>query len=817
MTSRVISVLFVRSLFCHLVCAIILLRPVCAQNEQKSAVAIRTSAAPEIDGLLTDTVWMKAPVTGDFVQLRPYNGRPAIQKSEVRFIYDDDALYVGAMHYDTAPDSIAIRLTRRDEFDSFDYFGIYLDPYNTGLSAYGFFVSTSNVQFDLKASSGEWDNEDVAWDAVFESAVSLNDSGWTVEMRIPYPALRFPKTEVQSWGINMFRYLARHNSNNSWSFIDNKQNGFLKFQGRLDGIASVNSPLRLSVVPYISSYLQNNSESSRWGSTIKGGMDLKYGINEGLTLDMILIPDFGQIQSDDIELNLTPFELFYSEKRQFFTEGTELFNRAEIFYSRRIGSEPSGYQEVSDSLKENEALIKNPLETQLLNATKITGRSPSGYGFGFLNAITLNTYAQIKDLNTNEIRKQLTQPLTNYNVSVVEKSLPHHSYVSLINTNYVRFADNYMSDVTAAEFRLNNAQETYGVFGKAALSQVYDGETSMLVGAYSLKTEKTRGKFRWMLIQDITPKRFNISDMGYMPRTNYIRNAFALSYRISEPTPRYLRSYNEIYVEHYCVHSPLVFNNLAIYMHKSYVWKNNWFTALDLQLDPWKARDYDEPRSAGHFVLLPAKATAQFTLTSDYAKSVYSEVSLGGLFSPQYNGQGLYFEVDPLFRLNTRLSINPGCDLARELNEIGYADQDDTHIWFGKRNVNTIENKLKVNYLFNNRMGISFRMRHYWRSVAYSTYYILESDGILREFAYPKNADKNFNAFTIDMAYTWNFAPGSELSLVWKDHLYYDNPNTAEGYFAEVENIFSQPQTNSISLKMLYYIDYHSIFKKSRR
>jgi hypothetical protein len=204
--------------------------------------------------------------------------------------------------------------------------------------------------------------------------------------------------------------------------VDRNISGFIYQEGQLTGLKDIKPPLRLSLSPYIATYFETKSSGS--GFLYKGGLDLKYGINESFTLDMMLIPDFGQIQSDDQELNLSPYELYYNEKRQFFTEGMELFDRAGILYSRRIGAAPKF--SVSDFLKDGEEATSMPSETQLVNATKISGRTGKGWGVGFLNAMSLPAYATLEDTSSGATRDVLVQPFTNYNVSVVDKSLKNN-------------------------------------------------------------------------------------------------------------------------------------------------------------------------------------------------------------------------------------------------------------------------------------------------------------------------------------------------------------------------------------------------------
>ena len=223
-------------------------------------------------------------------------------------------------------------------------------------------------------------------------------------------------------------------------------------------------------------------------------MDLKYGITESYTVDMTLIPDFGQIQSDDIELNLSPYEIRYNEKRQFFTEGSELFAKGNLFYSRRIGNTPADYDAIYDEIGEDEVVTKNPNETRLINATKLSGRTNFGLGIGVLNAMTANTYARVLTQDTGEERKVLTQPFTNYNMVVLDQTLFSHSYISLVNSNVSRRV--HHANVTAVDFKFADKTNTYCVSGISGYSWIRSQQQTQTGYKLLLDGGKISGNFQ---------------------------------------------------------------------------------------------------------------------------------------------------------------------------------------------------------------------------------------------------------------------------------------------------------------------------------
>jgi hypothetical protein len=383
-----------------------------AAEQPKKTFALQTDEFIKIDGNLEEKSWQMAPVAENFIQIRPKPGKPEVHPTQVRVLYDDIALYIGAVMYDH-PDSILKQLDRRDNISNTDYFGVYLDTYLDKLNGYGFLVTAAGVQIDARYSST---GEDYNWNAVWESKVTINAENWTVEIKIPYSAIRFANTDAQTWGLNFKRQIRRTNESFFWNPVDPSVRGFLNQFGELGGINAIKSPLRLSLTPYLSGFynsLPDKDNGHLISSGISGGADIKYGISEAFTLDMTLIPDFNQVPFDNLVLNLSPYEIRFAENRPFFMEGTELFNKGGFFYSRRIGGTPMYHGEVQKQLQAGESIISNPNTARLLNATKVSGRTREGLGIGVFNSITADTYATIRD-GEGQDRRMLTQPLTNY-------------------------------------------------------------------------------------------------------------------------------------------------------------------------------------------------------------------------------------------------------------------------------------------------------------------------------------------------------------------------------------------------------------------
>ena len=335
-------------------------------SQIKSVNAIRTLVAPKIDGLLDDSCWASADIADGFIQRDLHPGLPSEQKTEVRILYDNVAIYVNAHCYDTSPDSILRELSTRDSEANAETFGVFFDTYDDDINAFGFFVTSAGTQIDARYSDN---GQDFNWNAVWMSAVKINKTGWDIELKIPYSALRFSKLDIQKWGLNIIRKVRRIRETSFWNSVDPKINALVRQFGHLEGLRNLKPPVRLSLTPYVAGimnhYPYNDANVKDLTYNASGGMDVKYGLSDAFTLDMTLVPDFSQVQSDNQVLNLSPFEVQFQERRPFFTEGTELFNKGDLFYSRRVGGLPLNYNSVNSKLMDGEKVINNPSQTQL--------------------------------------------------------------------------------------------------------------------------------------------------------------------------------------------------------------------------------------------------------------------------------------------------------------------------------------------------------------------------------------------------------------------------------------------------------------------
>ncbi len=782
---------------------------------KKEYNAVRIAHPPKIDGVLDDSIWVNVPLTSDFTQSEPNPGLTSRLKTDVRFAYDNSAIYIAGMMYDPHPDSILCELSVRDHVffgPNADAFGFVIDTYRDGQHGVFLGVTSCGVQTDTKVADP--DVMDDSWNAAWESKVSITDKGWIAEFRIPYSVLRFPKKDVQEWGINFSRMIRRYREFSHWNPIDPKEQGLIHQSGILKGIANIESPLRLSFSPYISSALNNYGGNNSY--SINGGADVKYGINESFTMDMTLIPDFGQVRSDDKVLNISPFETYYDEKRGFFTEGTDLFNRADIFYSRRIGGTPQGFENVYNQTDSNEVVVKNPNSSQLYNATKISGRTKGKLGIGFLNATTVNTHAVVKDTLTGKERNILTNPTTNYNVIVLDQALKNNSFVSLINTNVSRTGSYRNANVTGTQFKINNKANSWAVQGSGSVSQIFVPGSSLSAMGHELYVNagKISGNYTNELIYRQTSDTYDCNDMGYIDRNNNAGIFLHQSYNIYKPFWKINKMSNGLGLNYFMLYKPNTFTNFSIAGVTDIDFKNYFTAGLRWWIHPFTNYDYYEPRSPGMYYVLPVFHGINPYFSSDSRKSFYLE---GGFGYGKYNERDRVshnINFSPRYRFSDKFNMSYAYENVIEKDDVGWvADVNDTII-FGIRNRNDITNTLQGNYIFTSTMSLSLRARHYWSQVKYTDYFALNDKGGESATSYYENNNINFNAVTLDVIYTWQFAPASEMSVVWKNNILTENSELVYNYLHNVNNTLAASQLNSFSLKILYYLDYQNLRRR---
>lgn len=803
------SILFLLLILCQLT--------VLAQTVSKKLPAKRTTAHIKIDGDISEPAWKEAVPATRFVEWRPTFGvvEDSTNRTEIYLLYDNVSIYVGGYCHEKNRDSVSKELVGRDRIGVNDYVGIIFDTYHDKINGFGFYVTPLGEQLDAKYSTTI--GEDESWNAVWSSEAKVVDDGWMFEMQIPYSALRFVSKENQTWGLNITRNRKKVGRQYMWNPVNPKVNGFVNQEGEWTGIEKIQAPVRLSVSPYFSAYVNNYPGNKKdWTTSVNGGMDLKYGISDAFTLDMTLVPDFGQVRSDNQVLNLTPFEVKFTEYRQFFTEGTELFSKGNLFYSRRIGAQPIHYDDVRNKIGPDEEIKKNPQESKLINATKISGRTKKGLGVGFFNALTQPMYAVVEN-DLKQTRKIETNPLSNYGIVVFDQTLKNNSSVSFINTNVMRSGNDRDANVSAALFDFNNKKNTYNWNGKLAVSQLYQPTGSNTNGySHFLNFNKSGGNLLFTLNQELVDDKYDINDMGILFNNNYLDHYLWVGYRWIKPKKWYNRiaiNYNGRYSRRF---KESAFQNFNTNVNGHIQFKSLWWAGMFLGYQT-KGNDFYESR-IGKVYQSPRSINFNIWFESNFTKKYYANFNLFTNHKSLYNGRSIEYNAFHRYRFNDHISISHSFYYRPYKNDIGFYRTDGANSKFSLRDRNVVENSMEAKYSFSNKAGISLIGRHYWSEVENKKLFNLNNDGTLSEpLAAATLQHQNYNNFYINMVYTWQFAPGSFLNIVWKDEATMFDRNIQYRYLKNFDNTIGEPQNNNLSVKLIYYLDYLNLKKKKTK
>jgi len=802
-------------------CVALLFNSLQAQ-EKKFLDLKKTINPPKVDAILDDQVWQEAGKATDFVQFRPAMGIDEIdgERTVVQVSYDDNAVYFAAYIHDK-PENIMSQFTTRDNFGQADFFLISINPNNDGQNDSEFLVFSTGTQGDALVTSDG--NEDWGWNAVWDSAVKIVDDGWIVEIKIPYSALRFSNKGVQTWGINFHRRHMRDNRQYTWNPIDisnGKKIG--QMHGEIRGIENISPPTRLAFFPFTSAITRSYDGEN--DSDFSFGMDVKYGITENFTLDATLVPDFSQAGFDNVQLNLGPFEQQFSEQRQFFTEGVDLFNKGNLFYSRRIGNSPTAYPILSP----NEVVTNSPNSVKVLNALKLSGRTKDGLGVAFFNAITEKTEATIEDNLTQNTRKEIVEPLANYNILVVDKQFNGNSSISLVNTNVIRDGDFRDANVTAGLFNIKTKKNTYNYEGAIKVSNVnYKGIDEITTGVSGgLGFNKISGNYRFGFDYEMADTKFDINDMGIQNQNNFSNFRSYISYRTFKPTKNLNNLNLSMNINYERLFKPSIYTGKNIGINFNAQTKKLFNFGGNLNWNIGKQYDFWEPRTEGRYFTFKNNLNVNAWIGTNRAKkfSFMTRQGFATLFDKDRDVFVHFFAVDPRIRFTDKFSMSYSYQYNQGIGGRGYVTKVNDDIIFGQRKQKTIENSISGTYNFNSFHGLSLTFRNYWSTVTYDhNLYTLQNDGsTINTTGYDVdnigfNPNTNFNTWNLDFRYSWQFAPGSQLTALYRNSLFnYDNMSR-EGYFSSLGTLLDQPIEHIFSLRMVYYIDYNNIknvFKK---
>jgi len=539
-----------------------------------------TVAQPRIDGRLNDAVWAQAEPATHFTQLSPIDGQAATERTEVQLAYDDEALYLAARMYDSEPDLIVADLGRRDGWNQDDHFEFAIDSYHDHRTSFFFKVNSLGVKGDA-AYADDNGYGDSSWDPVWDVASQRDSLGWTAEFRIPLSQLRFAGGQSLVWGINFNRYIRRKAETDLWAYSSQTENGYASFFGHVFGIENLPQPRRLEVLPYLTGVEQRLASSSADNPFNDGshqigraGLDVKYGLTSNMTLNATVNPDFGQVEADPAVVNLTAYETYFSEKRPFFVEASDIFSggNKEYFYSRRIGRAPQRYVAAPEF-----GFADQPTNATILGAAKLTGRTASGWSFGLLEAVTAREYATLVD-SAGQRSSDVVEPFTNNAVFRAKRDfrsgastigfigtavnrhindsrldfLPSAAYAGGADFSH-RFGGNrfrvtaslgysYIGGDTSAIRRAQTSSARY--YQRPDADHVaLDPTRSRLMGwTGALGVARLQGNYTYNVSTSATSPGFEINDLGYQTRADRINVSAGGSRRWTRPGSFFLNA-----------------------------------------------------------------------------------------------------------------------------------------------------------------------------------------------------------------------------------------------------------------------------------
>lgn len=533
-----------------------------------------------INGLLDDEAWDLVEWQSGFKQSQPYDGNEPSQKTSFKILYDNNNIYVGIRAHDTHPDSIEIRMTRRDDIDG-DFAGIQFDSYFDLRTAFTFLVSAAGVKFDM-IMTNDGQNEDMTWDPIWYVQTNIDAEGWTAEMRIPFSQLRFDKSGNQKWGLQVARMLFRNEEISIWQHIPQDAPGWVHLMGELHGLNDLEPKRQIELAPYTVGKAERfektegNPFVTGKSRNISTGIDGKIGVTNNLTLDFTVNPDFGQVEADPSEVNLTAYETFFEEKRPFFVEGKSIYSynlmigdgdmsSENLFYSRRIGRQPH-----HDPDLEPGEYIEIPGNTSILGAAKLSGKTKNGLSIGIMESVAAEERAEI-DLE-GERRFETVEPVTNYFVTRLQKDYDKGNTIiggmfTATNRNIESEALKYLhkSAYTGGiDFMHQWKDRTYNISGKFFFSQVNGTPEALLrtqessaryfqrpdAGYLSIDSTRTSlmghggrlqfmktggGHFNYGVFLVWKSPGLELNDVGFLLSTDEIIQIAFAQYRIWEP------------------------------------------------------------------------------------------------------------------------------------------------------------------------------------------------------------------------------------------------------------------------------------------
>ena len=847
----------------------------CGTNDVPILRATRVADAEiTVDGAMEEPAWGAAAVATQFTQFQPDEGQPATQRTEARVLYGATALFVFMRAHDTDPAGIASQLTRRDQESYSDLLGVVIDSYFDRRTAFQFAVNPAGVKGDVYRFDDT--EEDSGWDAIWDVATARDEGGWSAEFRIPYSQLRFRDSDEQTWGINFIRQLARREELSAWAPTTRADGGIVSRFGELSGLRDLDPPRRLEILPYSLAGLRRGpgDEANPFyrPNDVLGsvGADLKYGVSSDLTLDVTINPDFGQVEADPAQVNLTAFETFFPERRPFFVEGAGIFDfslalgdgddaNESLFYSRRIGRAPQGTADPGGGFADADD------RTTILSAWKLSGKTAGGWSIGALHAVTSEETGDVAPAEGEPFR-QPVEPFSNYGILRLQKDFTEgRSAVGFIGTTVHR------NRAVAEELGLRSAAYTGGVdfrhrfggdawrlegyvlgsrvrgspdaIGRTQRSPAryyqrpdaghvrYDpGRTSLGGGAANLGIMKFAGS-PWRIgtgFQTRTPG-FEVNDLGYQRDADYLVHWVWAGYHNSTPQGpfrNWFLNFNAWNVWNYDRDRVASGLNLNLNFRLQNFWYG--YGGANQELGAWS----DELLRGGPLLRTEAQTNFWAGFGSDTRKPFRINVNSWGNVRPESDSWTLGLAPTLTVRPSGRATFSLGARISRNRDDrqwIRRIDTEGPNYLFGRIRQTTVGLTARIDYAFTPDLSLQLYAQPFVGSGRYDDFkrvrdpraerYADRFEGVdvrpdggryLAALDGGRvslaNPDFSFRQFRSNTVLRWEYSPGSVLFVVWSQGR---NHNADTGQFdfgSDLADLFRIVPDNVFMIKLSYWL-----------
>lgn len=786
-------------------------------DNPRSVDAVRISIPPRIDGSLDEKEWMNVPPATDFIQRDPDEGQPASERTEIRVLYNDEALYFGCMFFDSEPGKILSRLTRRDNEIESDRASIRIDSYHDHQTCFEFTFNVAGVKVDI-LQYDDADREDESWDPVWEVETRILPWGWAAEVKIPFRILRYrqpvdPSEEVE-FGINFIRYITRRQEGALWVFTPKSESGFISRFGHLGGLRMLPAPRQGEVLPFIVGKQAYEPATTTRGRLEKFstevGLDLRYNLTTNFILDATVNPDFGQVEADPAVLNLSTFETFYPEKRPFFIEGTQIIRFTTfggdfgpgMFYSRRIGRAIS---ETEVDVPAGGRIGEVPQQVTILGAVKLSGKTAGGLSLGMLQAFTEEESATVTDA-TGAMSAQVVEPFAHYNVLRLRQDVFANSNVGMILTS-VSKEGRYPAFTAGCDWNLKLGEQAYALTGFLGLSKTTSADVARVGGAAG-KIAFSRiaaEHWLWSLSYDFTSKRYDINDVGFFNRPNDFGWISRVDYKEDRPGA-VLRNYRVGVWLHERRNFDGVNLNREVKLEGTALFANYWSVGVEAGSD---AGMYDDRETRGFGLYRkPWSGTAALSLATDSREAV--DVGMEQQFS---------WDEKKKFGISTELNIEmrPLSWMEWEINT-EYDKIDRQEAWVGNiqsgmaverifadRTTESLSLTLRNTVTFTRDLTLQCYAQLFFAKGKFAGFRRLVGTDALSSYEYDTGVDFTDRSFTSNLVLRWEYIPGSTLYLVWSQARSGDEYGYGRSLHEDVREAFRLPPSNILLLKINYW------------